>query len=138
MLQRQQTLWLLLALVCAILSYRFPFATGHAYEKEILADFTLNAGNNFIILFATGVLILFAGITIFMYKDRKLQMKLCIIAMLLTLGTLTLYIIKTLSLVKPTVSLTSILVLGILIGFFFAYQRIRYDEKLVRSLDKLR
>ena len=139
MLQRKQTLWLLLSLFCAILSYRFPFVTGKDYVKEnTLSDIKLTAGNNFLILIVTGIIIIVAAITLFLYKDRKLQMKLCLTGLAISVINLLLYAMKMKKLENATLSLSSILAVAIIAGFFMAFRGIRHDEKLIKSLDKLR
>ena len=41
MIQRQQTLWLFLATIAALLSFMFPFVTGKGIEKAIEVDKTI-------------------------------------------------------------------------------------------------
>jgi hypothetical protein len=41
-------------------------------------------------------------------------------------------------LVKPTLALSCILPFAIATGYFMAYRCIRKDEKLIKTLDKLR
>ena len=65
MIQRQQTLWLLLATVAALLCFMFPFATGKIMEKGILADKELKADSNFLLLVCTGASLVLSTATIF-------------------------------------------------------------------------
>lgn len=73
MIQRQQTLWLILATAAAALTFKFPFATG----EEIVKNTTMKqlvettAGNNFFTLILTIASAIISTITIFMFKDRK-------------------------------------------------------------------
>ena len=138
MIQRQQTLWLLLCTFAALLSFMFPFITGKGLDKGIEIDKTLKAGSDFLILVVTGASLILSAITIFLYKDRKLQMKLCIVGMLVAAVLVFLYITSAKNLSKSTLALTSILPFLILVGYFMAFRNIRKDEKLVKSLDKLR
>ena len=60
MIQRQQTLWLILATLAALFCFMFPFATGKGLEKGLVADKEIKAGSDFLLLIATGAsLILF-------------------------------------------------------------------------------
>jgi carbon starvation protein CstA len=138
MIQRQQTLWLILASAAALLSFMYPFVTGKGLEKGLEVDKVITASSNFILMIITGTSLVLSTVTIFLYKDRKLQMKLCIAGILLAIGILAMYILQMQDLRKTTLALFCILPLAILIGYFLAYRNIRKDEKLVKSLDKLR
>lgn len=140
MIQRQQTLWLLLATAAAVLTFMFPFATG----EELLAKTNMkqlvqvDAGSNFFTLILSIASIGISTVTIFMFKDRKLQMKLCILGLVVSAGTLVLYILNAKKLVTVTPALWAVLPVAVIIGYFMAWRNIRKDEKLVKSLDKLR
>jgi DMSO reductase anchor subunit len=139
MLQRKQTLWLLLSLITAILSFKFPFLTGTKIINAVpTAGTELFASSNFLLLILTWGLALLAGITIFLYKDRKLQSWLCILGILMAIGVIIIYILQREKFETSTLALFSILPFLTLTGFILAYQGVRKDEKLVKSLDKLR
>jgi hypothetical protein len=139
MLQRKQTLWLLLALIASILTFKFPFLTGTRIVKMVLTPGTeLNASSHFLLLVFSGAVALLAGITIFLYKDRKLQMRLCLLGILLSVVVIAIYIMQMQQFENSTLALFSILPFLVLAGFFMAFRGIRSDEKLVKSLDKLR
>jgi len=138
MIQRQQTLWLLLATACGVLSYLFPFGTGKELIKDMQAERVLDAASNFFLLILTAASVILSTVTIFFFKDRKMQGRLCILGILLSLGVLVIYIMEYRKLISPTLALYCVLPLLILIGYFMAYRGIRKDEKLVKSLDKLR
>ena len=140
MIQRQQTLWLLLATAAAVLSFMFPFATG----EELVEKTTMRrreeliAGKDFFILLLTIASVCISTVTIFLFKDRKLQIKLCLLGLLVSIGILVLYIIGMQKLIASTPALWAVLTVLIIVGFFMAFRNIRKDEKLVKSLDKLR
>lgn len=140
MIQRQQTLWLLISTLAGIFTFMFPFATGEKLmEKTGLREAAqLTAGSNFIILLLTIACVGIAAVTIFLYKDRKLQIKLCLLGLLLSLLTIVLYFMDMRKLLSSTPALWAILPLAVIIGFFMAIRGIRKDEKLVKSLNKLR
>ncbi len=140
MIQRQQSLWLILAMICTFLSFQFPFVTGKEpiENSTALLDVTVDAASDLFLLLMTGASIGLALVTIFMFKDRKLQMKLCIIGILLSLGIIARYIWKFTMLIKPVPALWSVLPFLALVAYAMACRGIRHDERLVKSLDKLR
>ena len=138
MIQRKQTLWLLLATAAALLSFMFPFATGKGIVKGLEVDKVLKADSHFLLLILTGASLVLSAETIFLYKDRPLQIKLSLIGVLLAVLILVLYITQLNQLSKSTLALFCILPVAVLAGYFMAFRDIRKDEKLVKSLDKLR
>ncbi|HPG12167.1 MAG TPA: DUF4293 domain-containing protein [Chitinophagaceae bacterium] len=140
MIQRQQTLWLLLASAAAVLTFFFPFATGEeaVLNTDMVKTTEIIAGSNFFTLILTAVSAGLAFVIIFMFKDRKLQMRLTLLGILIAGITLALYILNMSKLTKATPALWAVLPAIVVISFFMAFRNIRKDEKLVRSLDKLR
>ena len=138
MIQRQQTLWLILATLAALFCFMFPFATGKGLEKGLVADKEIKAGSDFLLLIATGASLILSGAIIFLYKDRKLQIKLCLLGRLISVAIVVLYIFQLNKLTTSTLALFSILPFIIVISYYMAFRNIRKDEKLVKSLDKLR
>ena len=136
MIQRQQTLWLILATACAFFSFEWPFFTGtklvNPAERVVLDA----ASNLFLILF-TGASLVLSLVAIFFFKDRKLQSRLCLIGVALSFLILLLYYLEIKKL-AGTLSLSSIVVFVIPICYFMAFRGVRKDQKLVKSLDKLR
>ncbi len=140
MIQRKQTLWLLLATAAAVLTFMFPFATGEELvEKTAMKQNTeITAGSSFFTLLLTIASVGISAIAIFMFKDRKLQMRLSLLGLLIAAGIFVLYILEMRKLVTSTPALWAVLPLLTIAGFFLAFRGIRSDEKLVKSLDKLR
>jgi magnesium-transporting ATPase (P-type) len=138
MIQRQQSLWLLLSAICAFLSYKLPFFSG---TKEGIKNLTekaiLDGGSTFFLLVVTGICLVLSLITIFLYKDRKLQLKLCIAGVILSVLLLIIYF-NELRKLSGSISLSAVFVFGILISYIMAARGIWKDEKLIKSLDKLR
>ncbi len=140
MIQRQQTLWLLLATAAAVLSFMFPFATGEELVKnssmQKLAE--INAGSNLYTILLTVASIGISLVTIFMFKDRKLQIKLCLLGLLISILILVVYFMEMKKLISSTPALWAILPVVVIVSFFMAFSKIRKDEKLIKSLNKLR
>ena len=137
MIQRQQSLWLLLSTISAFLSYVLPFFSGTKQINDLIEKAIVDGGSTFFLLILTGASLILSLVTIFMFKDRKLQIKLCIAGIVLSALLFVIYFteIKKLS---GSLSLSAIFVFAIPIGYIMAMRGIWQDEKLVKSLDKLR
>ncbi len=139
MIQRRQSLWLLFATIAAVLSFMFPFATGKEMKTTRLVEKeeVIAGGNFFLVILTSGSLIL-STVIIFLFKNRKQQVRLCLLGILLSLIIIAIYILQTRNLINATLALYCILPFAILIGYFMAFRDIRRDEKLIKTLDKLR
>lgn len=140
MIQRQQTLWLLLATILGVLTFLFPFLTGWELVPKTTMErpTEIVAGSNFFILLTTIASIAISAVTIFLFKNRRQQIWLCLLGILLSALLIFLYIMQMNKTIKPTLALFCVLPFLILASYFMAYRNIRKDEKLVKSLDKLR
>jgi hypothetical protein len=76
--------------------------------------------------------------TIFLFKNRKLQLKLCYLGIFLTLVLLTLYFLEINNFYSGNIALWAIFYFAILVSFILAVQGVRKDEKLIRSMDRFR
>jgi len=138
MIQRRQTIWLLLATAAAILSYMFPFVTGKETIKNMQADKVIDAASDFFLLVLTGGSIILSTVTIFLFKDRKLQIRLCLLGVIIAAVIIVRYIMLMNKLNSAILALYAVLPFIFLACYFLAFRDIRKDEKLVKSLDKLR
>ncbi len=145
MIQRIQTLFLVLVACSFGALFRLPFAASNIAAANFMADKVFSVQDHLalsgITIFASGVSIL----TIFLYKNRKLQRKLVYFIILLAIGLgVSSYIllkmdggdaIKTAGIhaqagiFLPVLSIILCLLAGYYIG---------KDEKLVKSMDRLR
>jgi hypothetical protein len=136
MIQRIQSLWLLLAAACISVSFKFPFYSGT--NAKGLSPYELNATENILLIItsiAVGGLALFS---IFIFKKRTLQLRLCVLGIFLEALLIFLYYREVKTFVQGTYSLTSILQSIIVLAFFLAARAINKDEKLVKDSDRLR
>lgn len=150
MIQRIQSLYLLLASCCIGLMFLFPLAW---FEKESIQQVFMLYG----ILDATGLPVLkfysltgLAGLLVFLflfilfrYKNRKAQLRLCRISFIILLGIVVLpvfYMMKYSQMHTMVLSVSMTLVLPVLSGVFtwLAVRGIKKDEELVRSMDRIR
>jgi LPXTG-motif cell wall-anchored protein len=138
MIQRQQSLWLLLAAVSAFLSYKLPFFSGTRLVDNLSTADELTGGSNFLLLVLTGACMLLAVVAIFLFKNRKLQFRMSITGAVMTVFLLVFYFLEARKFQTGSVSLSCLFVFAMLAGFIFAAKGIHNDEKLIKSLDKLR
>ncbi|HLX67558.1 MAG TPA: DUF4293 domain-containing protein [Puia sp.] len=153
MLQRKQTLWMLAALICALLTFKFAFYFGNMkvglngiapLEVKAMPVFgvgSVSAGSgSILILIVTVALIAGTLINIFNFSNRKKQFWITIGLFILSLLNILLYWWK--SGVPPfesgNYSLGALLSLAIPVFLVIAARGIRKDEKLVKSADRLR
>lgn len=136
MIQRIQTVWLLLAAACAFLTMKFPFY--YIGTNPDLASDQFNATTKMILLILTAILGTLSLFTIFVFKQRKLQIWLSILALIISIGNILLYFNYKKEYAGGGLALTSVLAFIIPVFLFFAIQGIYRDQKLVRSMDRLR
>jgi uncharacterized membrane protein len=131
---------LLLSTVSALLCFFFPFAVGGELpgKSTVPVMLKLDAGSKFLLLILAGATMALSTVIIFLFKNRKQQMLLCLFGILISVSLLVVYFIQTNKLIKPTLALWCIFPFAIVVGYFMAFRNIRKDEKLVKSLDKLR
>ncbi len=135
MIQRIQTIWLLLAATFSLLSLKFSFYSG-VRENNVFSE--LNGSSNFLLLIMSVAIALVALVTIFLFKNRKLQMQLSILGFLLQVIAVVIYVLQTQKFTEGNFTLTAVLTLLIPIFFILALMGIRKDEKLIKSMDRLR
>ena len=138
MIQRLQSLWLLIASVFAFLTYKFPFYSGNVTKKDVTQFAKLTASYHFGTLILTGILAAGCLILIFLFKDRKLQLRLTVLAFIVAVLNIIIYFSQMSKFINGNLSFAAILSLAIPVFLFFAARGIWKDEKLVKSLDRLR
>src|SRR5215510_7885750 len=110
MIQRIQTVWLLIAALCAALTFRFPFYSGNVIGKDNLQHFErLVASSDFLLLISTVLIVAGVIIIIFLYKNRKQQVWLTVAAAVLSALNIFLYFNESKKFVSGNMSLTSVL-----------------------------
>jgi|JI10StandDraft_1071094.scaffolds.fasta_scaffold64016_2 hypothetical protein len=137
MLQRIQSIWLLLASACAIVSFKVPFYSGT--NKEGIPSFKLVPdADHFVLMLLTIVVAVLSLVSIFLYRNRTTQLRIVLLTMFVQIGLLAFYIKETMSFITGTYALTSILQVLILVFLFLAIRGINHDNKLIRDSDRLR
>ena len=139
MIQRSQTIWLLLASVCAFLSIEFPFFYINSIVPGVATE-EFTAKSHILLVVLTSILGALLFFTIFLYKNRKLQQRLTFLALIISALNIYLYFqfgyID--AVVKPGIALSSVFVFLIPVFCVMALSGIRKDIKLIKSLDRIR
>lgn len=150
MLQRIQSVFLLLASAAMLVACMTPlvffrFGTGQAVFGAQGITLDGQPGDPARALFAIGIAtIALALFTIFVYKNRRMQIRLSVVNILLMIGfylysafiLYPYYVMETFQFEK--IGIGSIMPLIAIIFTVLAIRRIKTDENLVRSLNRLR
>ena len=139
MIQRIQTVWLFLVALCAAFTFKYPFYSGNMIGKDNIPRYEkLVASSNFLLLIFTALLIGGAIAIIFLYKNRKQQLWFTVAAAGLSIINIVIYFSQLKKFISGNVSLAAVLVFAIPVFLLLAANGIWKDEKLVKSLDRLR
>lgn len=141
MIQRIQSVWLLFAAICGFILTEVPLFIGHTVDniiKKVMATESL-------LLFAIGISIACLALgCIFLFKNRQLQFKLTVTAVVASLGLTFLEVwqieqFKNANpLVKGSYYWGGLLPIAMMIFLILAARGIYKDERLIKSLDRLR
>ena len=137
MIQRIQTIWLLLAAVCVFLTLRF--STYFGTNKDLIPSSFLNGLDTLPLIFATLATGIVALVSIFLYKNRKQQLRFTLLGIVLQLVLMFLYYREIQTYVgKGNFSISAVLHAAVLLFFILAAQGIRSDDKLIKDSNRLR
>ncbi len=137
MIQRIQTIWLLLASAGAWLGLKLSFYSG-TYTKDNTYHL-LTGTDNMGLLIITSLMGALALLSIFLYKNRILQLRLCLGGIALALVLAFLYWRETSDFSTGKYSLEgTIALLAVIVCFVLAARGIAKDEKTVKDSDRLR
>lgn len=135
MIQRIQSVFLLVAGIAGLLSFVLPFYAAKQADNTYLKVF---ASNNFVLMpLVVGAAVL-ALVTIFLYKNRKRQMQLSLLGAAFSVAGLVMIYLQTSKFTDVTYGLGFLLPFIMLVLFLMAWRSINKDEKLIKSLDRLR
>jgi len=135
MIQRIQSIWLLLAGAGSLATLKLSFYSGNK-DNNLFEE--LNGTSHFLLLILAVAVAMAAFVALFLFKNRKLQTQLSFLGLLLQLGALALYFIQTQKFVTGNFTLASVVSFAIPVFFILAITGIRKDEKLIKSMDRLR
>jgi hypothetical protein len=141
MIQRMQSVWLLLAALCGLALTRIPLFIGTLSNNLVKQVFATES----LLLFAVSICL--AGLALFcisLYKKRPLQFKLSVFGIIISIVLIGLEVwhiekFKSAnSLVKGSYYWGGLFPIAMVIFFILAARGIYKDERLVKSLDRLR
>lgn len=154
MIQRIQSLYLLIIFGLTLAMFFFPLAcfVGGTEEFRITLWGIKNilSGANTVPAIHIGALAALAGtialVTIFLYRKRKMQIRLCVVQIILQAGlqaVIVFYLLRAATLIEMDMSsmkysITAIFPVINIILAFLAYRGVAKDEKLIKSLDRIR
>ena len=136
MIQRIQSLWLLVASAVAFLTFKLSFYSGTRLPDNLYLP--VNATYNFLLMTTTILLGVLTLITIFLFKTRVVQLRLSIVAILLDLLLIFLYFDAIGDFAQGEFAITAALHIIIIVSLIFAAKGINKDEKLIRDSNRLR
>lgn len=152
MIQRIQSLFLLIVVLLMGALCFVPFAS-FLHEGEIFRQTVWgisSTGENAEMVVKTipmGILVVLATllplVTIFLYKKRELQMRLCVVELVLLLGVviyMAMYLFRSGSDISDKIafSIVDLFPLIAMILTWMAFRRIMKDEILIKSLNRIR
>ena len=141
MIQRIQSLWLLIVAIAAFATYTLTLYIGTRTDGTPLP---LLLADRFLLVIVIILLGLLALICIFLYKNRKLQFRLSVLGAIFSLGFLFLEYLKVEefrtenNIVSGSYQIGALLPILMFVFYILAARGIYKDEKLVKSLDRLR
>jgi hypothetical protein len=140
MIQRIQSIWLLLASICTVLTVKLSFYTGNKLDAltKTKAFVQLNAQSDMVLTVLVGFILAACLIAIFLFKDRKRQLLVTGVTALVAIINIIIYISETRSFVEGQYSITSTITFLIPLFLLLAARGIWKDEQLVKSADRLR
>ncbi|MBY0534446.1 MAG: DUF4293 domain-containing protein [Chitinophagaceae bacterium] len=139
MIQRIQTIWLLIAGVLSVVTLKLAFFGGNITDATGVKVWSeLNGTSNFLMLLLTVGVTVLSAITLFLFKNRKLQLRLTAAAIIVSLLLITLYFVESQKYTEGKYALTSIFTFAMPVFLVLAARAIYKDEQLVKSADRFR
>lgn len=140
MLQRIQTIWLLLVSGLAFASLKLSFFSGNILVDNVKQFQSFTAMSHLLIMILTVGVGIASLISIFLFGNRQLQIKISFGMLAVALLNILLYYLQTKNFVPNEWSfdLTSLVTIAIPFLLFLAIRGIYKDEQLVKSVDRLR
>jgi peptidoglycan/LPS O-acetylase OafA/YrhL len=148
MIQRVQTLWMILAAIAVFLTIKFSFYSGTLVLQNTVDTMTnlatdgsyhlVKATDNFLILILTSALGTGIIINIFLFKHRSIQIRIIIAAILVECLIVFLYIRETNNYSQGNFNVWSILHILIIVFLILSAKGIYNDSKLIKESNRLR
>jgi hypothetical protein len=136
MIQRVQTIWMILAAIAVFLTIKFSF-----YSGTLITDNSyhlLMAADNFFVLILTSALGTAIIINIFLFRHRSVQSRIIIASILVECLIIFLYVRKTKEYSAGNFNIWSALHILIILFLILAAKGIYNDSKLIKESNRLR
>ena len=148
MIQRTQTLWMILAAIAVFLTIKFSFYSGTLALENTANTVTtmatdgsyhvVTATDNFLILILTSALGTGIFINIFLFRHRSIQMRILLAAIFVECLIIFLYIRETSKFTQGNFSIWSALHILIILFLILAAKGVYKDSKLIKDSNRLR
>ena len=145
MIQRKQSIWLLLAALLGAGVFFFDLYRAEVKIGEITDYKLLRVADHYPSLLIALVMIALPLISIFMFGNRKRQLRMSYVSILAAISFLSMMLFRVSALAKETPPVTggnywigAVLPVLSIVFLILAIAGIRRDEKLVRSVERLR
>ncbi len=140
MIQRIQSIWLLLAALLTAATFKLSFFSGNKLNAttNIKEWIEFIASQTAIIMILAVAIAIASLISIFMYKDRKRQMLITLITAIVSIIQIALYFSSKSTFTDASLNLGSLISFAIPVLLFLAAKAIYTDEKMVKNADRLR
>ena len=136
MIQRIQSVWLLIASIVAFLTLKLSFYSGTYLPDNLYHQ--LNGTENLRLMIPTIALGVLTLVTIFMFKNRVTQLWFSIAAIILDMVILFLYYQTVKDFTQGDYAITAALHAIIIIALALAMRGINKDEKLIKESNRFR
>lgn len=149
MIQRIQSLYLLLSAAAGITVGYFELWKAKLTRGTVISDEYFNASSSYLIFVVLMISILLSLVCIFLFKNRKLQFRLTVMNVLIAIGVMCLIYFKVqdksqelmnsgATIVSQSFLLPAFLPVVMIVLLIMAARGIYKDERLIKSLDRLR
>lgn len=148
MIQRVQTLWMILAAIAVFLTIEFSFYSGTLAIQNGANAVTsmatdgsyqlVTATNNFLILILTSALGTGIIINIFLFKQRSIQIRIIITSIIMECLIVFLYVRETEKFSQGNFNIWAVLHILVVIFLILAARGIYKDSKLIKESNRLR
>ena len=138
MIQRIQSVFLLLCAGVLGLNFLFPFASSNTTTQKYYEDGVFNVLDSSLILGLNSASILLILIILFLYKNRAAQIKSSILGFALIGALMGSLLYEITQMTDYAFQLGCVTPLVAVLLLILAFVNIRKDDKLVKSMDRLR
>ena len=136
MIQRVQSIWLLIASLLSFLTLKLSFYSGTYLPDNLYHQ--VNGTENLKLMIPTIGLGVLTLITVFLFKNRPTQLWLCLAAVILDLLVIFFYYQITRNFTNGDYAVTALLHLVIIVTLLLAIKGINKDEKLIKESNRFR